>query len=68
MIKVKISNINFGERELELKHGIISEIFSELKVPDDGVIITDDNGNIYTRDRKIKNDAHLNLIEVFSGG
>ena len=68
MVKIKVSNINFGEKEFELKRGLVSEVFESLKMPDDGVIVVDDSGNIYTKDRKLKDGMRISIIEVFSGG
>ncbi len=68
MVKIRVSNINFGDKEFNLKKGLVSEIFDHLKLPDDGVIVVDDSGDIYTKDRKLKDGMHVNIIEVFSGG
>lgn len=68
MIKITVNNINFGEKEFTLKTGTIRELIDKLETNNDSVIFTDDSGHIYTKDRKIKDGAKINVIEVFSGG
>ena len=68
MVTVKVSSINFGEKYLDLVNGKAKEIIDGLGLNDDAVILVDENGEIYTKDRKIKDGSHIKIIEVFSGG
>ena len=68
MVRVRVKNINFGEKLLELKNGTVEELINVLGSNDDSVLLVDKTGEIYTRDRKIKEGAEINIIEVFSGG
>ncbi len=68
MIKVTVKNINFGEKQVEIKTGKVEELIKKLKTTDDAVLIVDENGDIYTKDRKLKDGSRVNMVEVFSGG
>ncbi|MBE5729582.1 hypothetical protein IHI26_00245 [Candidatus Parvarchaeota archaeon] len=68
MVKVRISNIKFGEREVEILSGKVSDIIKALGTNDDSVIFVDKEGNIYTSDKIVSDGMNLNMIEVFSGG
>ncbi len=68
MVKVRISNIKFGEREVEILSGKASDIIKALGTNDDSVIFVDKEGNIYTSDKIVSDGMNLNMIEVFSGG
>lgn len=68
MVKVRISNIKFGEREVDILSGKVSDIIKALGTNDDSVIFVDKEGNIYTSDKIVSDGMNLNMIEVFSGG
>ncbi|MCW1301558.1 MAG: hypothetical protein OH316_00250 [Candidatus Parvarchaeota archaeon] len=68
MVKVKVRNINFGEKEVDIKSGAVSEIMDALGKNDDSVIFVDEEGKIYTSDVVVEDGKALNMIEVFSGG
>ncbi len=68
MVSVRVKNINFGEKLLELENGTVEELINVLGSNDDSILLVDKTGEIYTRDRKIKEGAEINVIEVFSGG
>ncbi|MGC8516492.1 MAG: hypothetical protein ACP5MT_01175 [Candidatus Acidifodinimicrobium sp.] len=68
MVKVRINNIKFGEKEIEVESGFVSEIIKKLGTNDDSVIFVDEEGKIYTSDRKVPEGMKLNMVEVFSGG
>ena len=68
MVKVRISNIKFGEREVEILSSKVSDIIKALGTNDDSVIFVDKEGNIYTSDKIVSDGMNLNMIEVFSGG
>jgi sulfur carrier protein ThiS len=68
MVKVTVRNINFGEKEIELKKGTAEELIKKLETNDDAIIIVDEDGEILTKDRTIKDGSRVNVVEVFSGG
>ncbi len=68
MVKIIVKNINFGEKQVEIKTGKVEELIKKLRTTDDAVLIVDENGDIYTKDKKLKDGSTINMIEVFSGG
>ena len=68
MVIVRVKNINFGEKRLELKNGTVEELINTLGSNDDSLLLVDKTGEIYTKDKKIKEGAEINVVEVFSGG
>ncbi len=68
MVTVRVSSINFGEKYLDLANGKAKDIIDGLGLNDDAVILVDEGGEIYTKDRKIKDGSYIKVIEVFSGG
>ena len=68
MVTITVHNINLGEKRIEIKTGKVEELIKKLKTTDDAVLIVDENGDIYTKDRKLKDGSKVNMIEVFSGG
>lgn len=68
MMKIKVKNVNFGEKEIELKTGKAGELIEKLNTNDDAVLIVSDDGEIYTKDKKLMDGSTVNMIEVFSGG
>lgn len=68
MVKITVKNVNLGEKEVELKKGTVNELIEKLGMNDDAVIIIGEDGEIYTKDRKLKDGLTVNAVEVFSGG
>jgi sulfur carrier protein ThiS len=68
MIKVNVSRITSEDKTIELKEGTAGELIKKLDTNDDAVIVVGENGEIYTKDKKLKDGSKVNLIEVFSGG
>ncbi len=68
MVSIKVKNINFGEKTVELDGGSADELIRKLATNDDSVILINDKGEIYTKDRKLEEGEELTLLEVFSGG
>ncbi|MCW1292399.1 MAG: MoaD/ThiS family protein [Candidatus Rehaiarchaeum fermentans] len=66
-MKVKIRDIQIGEKTLELEKGEVEEIISKLDLTNNGVILVR-NGDILTKDDKINDGDVIELIEVYSGG
>ncbi len=66
-MEVKVKNINFGEKTVELQSGRAEELINKLNLNDDSVIIIGSDGKIYTKD-EILNDNKITIVEVFSGG
>jgi sulfur carrier protein ThiS len=68
MVKITVKNINFGEKEIELESSKVSELINKLGTNDDASIFVGDDGEIYTKDIKLRDGSIVNMIEVFSGG
>jgi sulfur carrier protein ThiS len=66
-MKVKIRDIQFGEKEIELERGDVRELVSKLKLSDNGVIVVR-GSDILTADDKLNDGDILDVIEVYSGG
>ncbi|MCW1291728.1 MAG: MoaD/ThiS family protein [Candidatus Parvarchaeota archaeon] len=66
-MKVKIRDIQIGEKTVELEKGEVEEIISKLDLTNNGVILVR-NGDILTKDDKINDGDVIELIEVYSGG
>ncbi len=66
-MKVKIRDIQTGEKEIELTNGDVKELVSKLNLADNGVIIVRGQ-DILTADDKINDGDVLDVIEVYSGG
>jgi sulfur carrier protein ThiS len=67
-VKVKLKNINFGEKEIELDTRSVRELLNKISTNDESVILAGENGKIYTKDMEIEDGSVINVIEVFSGG
>lgn len=68
MVKIKVKNVNFGERTIDVRNGSVKELIKKLDMDDDAVILVGEDGKIYTEDGRIRKNAEINVIEVFSGG
>ncbi len=68
MISIKLRNINFGEKTIQLEKGYADELIKKLELNDDSVILIGKDGKIFTKDEKINDNEEINVIEVFSGG
>lgn len=68
MVSVKVRNINFGEKSVDLKGNTVSELIQSMGTNDDAVLFVEESGKICTKDTKLKEGSTVNMIEVFSGG
>jgi sulfur carrier protein ThiS len=67
-MEIKLNNINFGEKTINIENGSIKELLDKLSFNDDSVILIGKDGKIYTKDQSIRKGDEINVVEVFSGG
>ncbi|MGC8533475.1 MAG: MoaD/ThiS family protein [Candidatus Parvarchaeum sp.] len=67
-MEIKLNNINFGEKLVEIDNGSVVELLKKLSLNDDSVILVGKGGRVYTKDQTIKEGDEITVVEVFSGG
>ncbi len=67
-MEIKLNNINFGEKLVEIESGSVVELLKKLSLNDDSVILVGKEGKVYTKDQTIKEGDEITVVEVFSGG
>ena len=48
-MEIKLNNINFGEKLVEIESGSVVELLKKLSLNDDSVILVGKEGKVYTK-------------------
>jgi sulfur carrier protein ThiS len=67
-MEIKVKNVNFGDKTVDLNSGKVEELIEKLELNDDSVILIGKDGKIYTKDETLDKNEEISVVEVFSGG